>query len=351
MPVDRLLLSTDPGIEDVAAREFEERARAAGAAEVAAERRPYGLRGRVAAAADAGAALPAALAMRSIHHVVRPLAAFELDDAQPLAGLAAALEGVEVDALAGAGSFRVLCNRVGEHDFSSMDVEREAGAVLQRRYGTAVDLDDWEVGVRVDVLDRVVVAGLQVTRTPLSRRWDKPFTPRTALKATMAYALLRLAEIGPGDTVLDPFCGSATILLEAAAAFPEAAAAGSDRDGRVVRGARLNLEAAGFGDRIEVRPVDARQLAAAYPGGFSAIVTNPPYGVRLSRKADMGRLYTLFLAEAHAVLAPGGRMVLLVCKRASFEGALRRTGVFKVRHVRKVETGGIFPSLFVLDRG
>ena len=36
------------------------------------------------------------------------------------------------------------------------------------------------------------------------------------VKANMAHVMLRCAGVKPGDTICDPFCGSGTILMEAA---------------------------------------------------------------------------------------------------------------------------------------
>ncbi len=356
------MLTTNPGIEDIAGEELRERWAEAG-------RDPAGLRversaarGQVAAAADCPAAelLEVAGRMHSIYHVLQDLGRCTLDEADPLGSILRELRGLEIPQMRGAASFRVTCHRGGVHPFSSLDVQREAGAVLQARYGTPVNLSEYELEVRVDVLERDCRLRLQLTRGGLDRRFRRVYQPRVTLKATVAYAMLRLARIGTVPTgvrpaparLLDPFCGSGTILIEAARLFPGLEILGGDRDPAAVEGSLRNIEAAGLAGRIGVQPMDARDLAALFPPGhLGAIVTDPPFGVRVGQSIDFADLYRRLVAGAHRVLAPNGRMVLLVGRRRRlFTRALFEHAGFKIRHARNIETSGVYPMLFVLER-
>ena len=118
-----------------------------------------------------------------------------------------------------------------------------------------------------------------------------------------------------------------------------------------VAGTRLNLATAGLEPRVRLWCGDARQLSEAHPPGrFAAIVTNPPYGVRLGRNLDFRAFYRRFLEQAAVVLRPGGRLVLLAWKRGVVDRTNQELGLFAARHVRVVETGGIYPRIYVLER-
>ena len=290
--------------------------------------------------------------MRSIHHILRPVADFPLPAQEPLAGLERELAGVEIPELADRPPFRVTSDREGEHAFTSHDVQRVAGAVLVERYGAPVDLRGYTVEVRVDVVGERCAVAVQLTRKALSNRYERAFAPRVALRANVAYACLRLGDIGPETgRLLDPFCGSGTILLEAGALLPDTALHGSDRQEQAVEGARRNLAAAGLADRAELRQSDALSLERIYPAGFfDAIVTNPPYGARLGRGIRFGPFYIDLLTQTHHLLRPGGRLVVLVRKRGAFHGALAKAGGFRVREERMVATSGVYPVIFVLER-
>ena len=80
------------------------------------------------------------------------------------------------------------------------------------------------------------------------------------------------------------------------------------------------------------------------------IVTNPPYGVRLSRNLNFFDFYSKIMAQSAQLLEPGGRLVFIAWKRGVVDRANQRLKLFRRRHVRVVETGGIFPRIYVLER-
>jgi putative N6-adenine-specific DNA methylase/tRNA (guanine6-N2)-methyltransferase len=350
------MFTTNMGLEDVVVDEYRERAAAAGIEVPDSDESPFDLRSyaRVEVAAGPDDALALAREMKSVHHVLAPLYTFSLpDDAEAaLRTIRTTVETLDVDAMAGAGTFRVTTVRQGDHDFTSIDVQREAGAALEAHYGTAVDLEEYDVEVRVDVHDNRCLVSVQHTHEALSRRQARLFQPRAALKPNVAYALLRLAHLeAPPDAVLDPFCGSGTILWEAGALWPEAHLWGNDWNEETLEGARENADAQGLADRVTFFENDVWYLAETL-GDRRAdlLVTNPPFGVRLASSMDFRPFYRRVLQQAAEVLRPDGRVVLLVLRQAPFNQALRDTEGFDVRHVRVIEIGGLYPRVFVLGR-
>jgi putative N6-adenine-specific DNA methylase len=166
----------------------------------------------------------------------------------------------------------------------------------------------------------------------LHRRGYRLATAKAPLRETLAATILLASGWDPGAPLLDPFCGSGTIPIEAAMlarrlapgrgrrfAFmdwpgfdrqlwdrllAEAQAAekplesdwpilfGSDRDAGAVKLAEENAGRAGVLDQIHFscRPVSAIEPPAR-PGW---VVTNPPYGVRVSANRDLRNLYAQF---------------------------------------------------------
>lgn len=349
-----LWFTTNPGLEKVALEEFLRRAQAAGVSVTTTEAKPFALAGyaRLESPEAIADLLRLGGQMRSVHHLLEPLYTFPLPTERPLEVLYDIVRRLDISALRGAASFRVSTVRSGDHDFTSLDIQRVAGAALQAHYGTAVDLTGYEVEVRVDVFARRGLVGLKHTRQALSLRRQHPYCPSAALKPNVAYAMLNLTQFeSPPSALLDPFCGSGTILLEAASVWPETALYGSDWDQQAIAGARRNAAAAGLADHLTLCQTDARHLASTFPDlRVQAIVTNPPYGVRLGRGINFFAFYRRFLEQAAAVLEPGGRLVILVLKRGAFNRVLRKCKHFIVRQVRIVEIGGLYPAAFVLER-
>jgi len=173
-----------------------------------------------------------------------------------------------------------------------------------------------------------------------------------ALRANVAYAALRLAGVGPSTRrVLDPFCGSGTLLLEAGALAPEAELWGSDWRERAVTGTRANLQAAGLARRASLRQADARRLAESWPErSVDVLAGNPPFGRRLGSGMNFRDFYARLLEQIDRILAPGGRAVLLADHRVALEQAAGRQGSFRVTDTRVVDVGGIFPGITLLER-
>jgi predicted RNA methylase len=151
------------------------------------------------------------------------------------------------------------------------------------------------------------------------RAGHKPHNSMVALPVRIAKAMLNLTA-RPGDTVLDPFCGTGTIPL--LAAWAGLRAVGSDISPACVGHARQNL--AHFGCSATLLRADARELDQT----ADCIVSNPPYGVysHLAPEAMLATLRNL------ARLAP--RMTLVTSEK--LEAPLRATG-FELLQVIPVE--------------
>lgn len=349
-----LAITTNPGLEDVAAAELGDRLAKRGLEPAALERLPGFLKGRlrVRHAAGRDELETAAARLHSAHHLLRPVARTGLPAEEPLAAVEALLWKVPLPELAEGASFRVSCDRHGSQAFTSPDVERAAGAALVERFGAPVDLTGFQVQVRVDIADDRCAIAVQLTRQALSHRFDRLFGPRVALKPNVAYACLRLGGLAAGTRrLLDPFCGSGTLLAEAGRVLPATELWGMDQQERAVAGTRTNLEAAGLADRVNLVQGDARRIGEQFPPGhFDAIVTNPPFGARLGRSINFADFYTDFLTAAAQVLRPQGSLVLLARQRGALHKALRRSGAFRVRHEQPIETNKVYPTIFVLEK-
>ena len=359
-PQTRLRLTTNPGLEDLVLREL--RARVGPGVEAHGDLTTPSGRVEVTLPMDRSDALAAARALSSVHHVLRPIARLELEDGADRDGALRAVRGAvaaqDIPELEAAATFRASSRRRGTHPFSSEDVARFAGAGALDRYPhLAVDLEGYAVNLRADLRDRTLDLAIQHTHRALSKRRAGPYRPRVALKAPVAWALLQLAAeaLGrPPRLLLDPCCGSATLLREAGALWPDCALRGSDAFEKPLAGAQSNIDALGLAPRTELRHVDFRALRAGWPelgpDNLDLIVANPPYGRRLGARTDLYALYRGLLLEAAEMLAPGRRLVLLATARERLNRAIKHTPAWHTVGVRVVETGGIWPLVVVLER-
>jgi putative N6-adenine-specific DNA methylase len=90
---------------------------------------------------------------------------------------------------------------------------------------------------------------------------------------------------------------------------PPAPILGSDRDAGAIEAARANAARAGVGDVIEWSRRAISDLSA--PAGPGWVVTNPPYGRRISEHHDLRNLYARF-GQVLRLRCPGWRLAMLV---------------------------------------
>jgi len=336
----RVLLTADPGLEDVVLQELKDRG-------LSGEARPFGYPGLVLAEAPEAGPL---FRLRSVHHVVRFLGEARLGGKALLDALEA-LRPFEIPGLGPETSFAVRVYRRGAHDFQSPELERAFGALLVDRYRAPVNLTEPDLLVRVDLFEDALFLGLQLSRRALSLRYPKVYAPPAALKTSVAYGLLRLLGAEEGGRLLDAFTGSGTLAIEAAQAFSLSEIVAVDKNPRAVAGAEQNAAAAGVSGKIRFLVGDSRRLPAIFEENrFELVIANPPYGKRLGRSENLFRLYSDFLESAKAVVAPGGRLGLLILKRGWLDRILRRVGGWTLVHRRVLEIGGLYPGFFVLRR-
>lgn len=367
-----LRFTTHQGLEDIVINEVQSICARNGITPGEFESAPFGVRGNVLYRHVAPAKgrqvsedrlVELVRSIRSAYHIVRYLAHIEYESEDFYDELPGFFEELEVPDLESAGSFRVRCDRRGDrrsgatgegnHAFRSPDVERLAGSILQRRYGTAVKLEEPACDVRIDIFGAHLFAGVRLSEEHGDRRFVKAFHQRVATRSVVAYSMLNLAGVlsKPGD-LIDPFCGSGTILLEAADLLPEIRLYGCDIHEDAVEGTRANLERLGAAERASVVRGDARHMTELFPPeSADYIITDPPLGVKMGKRTNYYALYRSLLEEAKAVLRPGGRLLLLSFKhRKLLNYAVRDSGGYKILHVRVIEYGGIFPALFLLQK-
>jgi len=286
--------------------------------------------------------------LRSIEHVISLIKAFNVEAESD--GLKRIYDEVyECDVPLGE-TFRVTCERVGEHEFTSIDVQRVAGQALVDKYGRKVNLKEPETIVRVDVAHDLCIVGVQETKTSLRIRYPRVFQHYSALNPVIAYAMLRVADVKPGDRVLDAFCGGGTIIIEAAQVWERLDLLGIDISPKSIDGAWKNSEAAGVRDRVRFLVGDARRLEKYLPKDWKVdkAVSNLPFGIRSSRMKIIPRLYAGFLRSLKPFLKDCSRVCLLTIHKELLENIGGELG-YRVLESRRILHGGLQSWIILLE--
>lgn len=182
--------------------------------------------------------------------------------------------------------------------------------------------------IRVFLLKDEVTIGLDSTGESLHKRGYRKLTAKAPIAENLAAALIMLTPWNKDRVLVDPFCGSGTIPIEAAMmaagiapgmnrsftaetwehivgrknwydTMDEAAEMvdlsidtdiqGYDIDDEMVNISRENAKLAGVDKLIHFQRRGVEQLS--HPKKYGFIITNPPYGERLQDKAEMPALY------------------------------------------------------------
>lgn len=174
--------------------------------------------------------------------------------------------------------------------------------------------------------DKVTLT-IDTSGTALHKRGYREKANKAPIRETLAAAIMELVPWRPGRTLVDPMCGSGTLLIEAAMKGINMAPGlnrefiseswrtmdkkiwwdvrreayaninediefkiyGYDIDEEALEIARENAEIAGVADYIEFNYGDATEFTSKEEYGF--IVTNPPYGERLEDADTVKMLY------------------------------------------------------------
>ena len=216
----------------------------------------------------------------------------------------------------GGRTFRVRAEGIGL-DVDVRSLEGALGADFGRT-GT-VDLDRPDADFRLIVGDEFVLGRVvhRVNRSRLETRKvaHRSFSLPISLHPKLARALVNLARISRTGTLLDPFCGTGGIVLEAADIG--IGAIGTDRDRRMVRGTRASMRQLELSAGLAVADAGRLPLRNATIQG---IATDPPYGRATStRNEPIERLYARAFDAFADVLPKGGHAAVVLPSEKAIE--------------------------------
>jgi tRNA (guanine6-N2)-methyltransferase len=205
--------------------------------------------------------------------------------------------------------FSLSVNFVGKRNYTSEEIKEVMAKTLEQTHrGWRYQQDDRraDLNIRVFLEQEIATVGVRVSKTPLHDRWYQRVHLPGALKPSVAAALVVLAQTTSTTTVLDPCCGSGTILIEAA--LQGARACGGDLNPAAVAAAQANVAAAGV--IVPIFHWDATSLPQAN-ASVDRVITNLPWGRQVPVETELPVLYQRLFMQMRRVLAPSGRLVVL----------------------------------------
>ncbi len=247
----------------------------------------------------------------------------------------------------------VAASFLGRRNYNRYDIEdaigRHAAPELGLRYHSRRDggkPPEDSLALRVTVEGTQAVLALRVPGRPLHRRSYKTTSTPGTLHPPLAAALGRLADIGPGMRVVDPCCGTGTILIEALDLATDIILLGGDHDRRAVAAATANARAASHVTPITWAVADAGRMPLR-SGTIDRIVSNPPWDRQVEARGRLTGQPRHLYDEIRRTLAPGGRAVLLL-HEAEEQLAMAEAAGLRVVDTHSVSLFGAHPSIVTL---
>lgn len=288
--------------------------------------------GKVTFAADAEGICRANIFLRTTERILLKVAEFK---AETFDELFEGVRAVDWDRyIPEDGKFWVAkASSVSSKLFSPSDIQRIVKKAmvesLKKTYHTDWFSEDGaQYPLRVSIRKDIVTVGLDTTGVSLHKRGYRQHTAAAPLTETLAAAILLLSPWKRDRILVDPFCGSGTIPIEAAMIAnnmapgmnreflsenwsnlipkkewyevgqeamdlierrTDVAIQGYDLDADVLKMARANASLAGVEEQIHFQQRDILNFSSPKKYGF--VISNPPYGERLSTKDEMELLY------------------------------------------------------------
>ncbi len=199
--------------------------------------------------------------------------------------------------------------------------ERDLSAVIVRENGILETGGDWCL---ITGSDRVYIGKTAATQD--YKEWGRRDFGRPAADAVsgmlppkIARLMVNLAGVEPTDaTLLDPFCGSGTVLMEASV-IGVGKLIGQDIETKAVADTQKNME--WVGAEADVSQGDAQTISTrVLKESVDLVVTEPYLGPPRKQKLtqeeltkalrDLTKLYDTAFASLYKVLKPGGRCVI-----------------------------------------
>jgi 23S rRNA (guanine2445-N2)-methyltransferase / 23S rRNA (guanine2069-N7)-methyltransferase len=348
-----LFATTARGTEDLLAEELKE----LGAKRIRQDR------GGVRFMATLDEALKVCLWSRIAMRVLYPLGEFEAHGAEGLYEAAASVPWEEH--LTPDHTFAVEATlKDSEHSHSGFVALKVKDALVDRmraKLGARPDVDTRapHVGVVAHLAKEKLSLSLDLCGEPLHRRGYRVRPTPAPLKETLAAALLRAAGYNGEESLVDPMCGSGTLLIEggliarrrapginrsfAVERWPhlgarakelledlradarrnerkvEVALRGFDKDPEALEAASRNVKAARLSEEIQLAEGDATK-PLPLPEGGGLLITNPPYGERIGTGGQKGMKAFYFKLGDNLRHAEGWR-VFVLSGNPAFESA------------------------------
>jgi len=268
---------------------------------------------------------------RLVSRIIAPLKTFQCHDYDDLYRTARRVSWEKI--LSPSLTFAIFSNvansKIDHSHYASLKLKDSIADYFVDKFGERPDIDTREpdVWLNLHIHNNQATLGFDVSGGSLHKRGYRKNKVSAPIQETLAAAIIRISGWDRKSPLYDPMCGSGTILAEAvmsAADIPAAALrdffgfyfmpdyddslweqikatennkirqipsnliSGSDISGEAVKISRENLALLPMDYKVPLKTIDFKD---AKPQEGATIITNPPYGIRMTEKGGMEAFY------------------------------------------------------------
>lgn len=292
---------------------------------------------------------PGLFAARCFSEALFPVARTELEPEAIAAKAAPALEALMREAHTGEPPYRFRVELDVAADEGKLDRSALVKAVSAAVEGGALanSPSDYEAELRVEGNS----SGVRLYSKLFTYR-DTRFAYRegsvpASMSPHVAAAVLRLASehLSVNARVIDPCCGSGTLLIERGLLSPCASLTGVDIAHRAIEIARRNSALAGVNAKYTVN--DILRFECHRP--YDELISNLPFGNRVGNHSSCEKLYSGLLARLPRLVKKGGIAILYTMEFTLLKRLIREQGQrLTLLSQSRTEAGGLSPMIFII---
>jgi tRNA (guanine10-N2)-dimethyltransferase len=236
--------------------------------------------------------------------------------------------------------YAVRVKKMGiKSDINTLELEKDIGGLIKDKLGDRVriNLENPNIFLRTVLIDTFAFMGLRIVKISKKHFFElkphkRPFFYPGSMSPKLARCMVNLTRIKNSDRLLDPFCGTGGIIIEAG--IIGARVVGTDIDPKMVIGTIENLQHCDIKD-YEVFQADARKLKLPYE--VDGVATDPPYGISASTKgSDSSKIYEEALLSLENLIKDEGLMCLATPHYMDIHNILKGTKfeIIEQHHIR-----------------
>ena len=281
-------------------------------------------------------------------------------------------------------TFRASNKKIDNDSINSEELNANVGEIIidktkkEEKHALKVDLENPDIIFFSCIIKNTCYFGIDFSGFDLHKRDYRVFAHPRALRATIAYSLPRIGGYNPKHLLLDPFCGSGSILIEAALFAtgmpvnfyrkdkfkflklkplqktnfdkffenidkkikkPKTKLYGYDTVLHYVQSARKNAKIAGIQKQIIFSKVDLEWVDTKFKkDSIDKIITQPPQLTQHTNPKDIEKIYDNLFYQAEYILKKDGNATIISHSTELLKKSAEKYK-FKVNHDRTVMHG------------